>query len=194
MFFQQFGGTSAFLANLQTIFEDSGSSIDPPLACLLVGIAGAVASLASSPLIGRFGRRVAWLASSAAQAVALTVAALQEHYKWSSVIPMVCLFVDNFTFGIGTAPIPWFFVPELFPDSVRSLAGALITAASWIMGTLLFFVWDAIKGSFGQSAGFSVFAVIMCLSFGFGFVLPEPKASDMLDANPLVSQGSLVVD
>jgi MFS family permease len=51
MFFQQFGGTSAFRANLQNVFADSEPSIDAPVACLLVGIAGAVASLASSPLL-----------------------------------------------------------------------------------------------------------------------------------------------
>jgi hypothetical protein len=34
----------------------------------------------------------------------------------------------------------------------------------------------------------------MCPSFRFGFALPEPKASDMLDTTALVSQGSLVVD
>jgi MFS family permease len=176
MFFQQFGGTSAFLANLQQIFKDSGTSIQPQIATLLVGVAGAVAALVSSSLIGCFGRKVAWLVSSAAQAVALTIAALQERYEFSNAIPIVCLFLDNFTFGIGTAPIPWFFVPELFPDSVRSLAGALITGAAWVMGTVLFFIWDAMKDSaMGQAGGFGVFAGIMYLSIGFGFTLPEPQ-------------------
>jgi MFS family permease len=188
MFFQQFGGTSAFLANLQQIFMDSGSALKPEIATLLVGIAGAVAALVSSSLIGCFGRKVAWLVSSAAQAVALTVAALQERYKFSPVVPIICLFLDNFTFGIGTAPIPWFFVPELFPDSVRSLAGALITGAAWIMGTVLFFMWDAMKASaMGQAGGFGVFAGIMYLSIAFGFMLPEPKAADMLDATPVAA-------
>jgi hypothetical protein len=182
MFFQQFGGTSAFLANLQQIFRDSGTSIQPQIATLLVGLAGAVAALVSSSLIACFGRKPTWLASSAAQAAALTVAALQERYKFSSAVPIICLFVDNFTFGIGTAPIPWFFVPELFPDSVRALAAALISGAAWVMGTILFFLWDAMKDSaLGQAGGFGVFAGIMYLSIAFGFFLPEPAPGNMAD-------------
>jgi hypothetical protein len=133
-------------------------------------------------MIGACGRRVIWSVSSALQAVTLTVAALQERYKWSRVLPVICLFVDNFTFGIGTAPIPWFFVPELFPDSVRSLACAIITAFCWILGTLVFFIWSEMSRGIGQAGGFGVFAGIMYLSLVFGiFWLPEPKASDMLD-------------
>jgi hypothetical protein len=145
-------------------------------------------------LIGFSGRHIAWLISSGAQALSLTVASLQEHYKWNKIIPLVCLFADNFTFGIGTAPLPWFFVPELFPDSVRSLAGAIITAGSWVMGTLLFFIWDAMKAGLGQAAGFGFFAAIMYCSFGFGFTLPEPKPSDMLDADNLVTAETALVD
>jgi MFS family permease len=182
MFFQQFGGTSAFLANLQQIFIDSGSAIEANVAALLVGIAGALASFVGSPLIGIFGRRTMWNISSGAQAFFLALAALQERYKFNTAIPIICLFLDNFTFGIGTAPIPWFFVSELFPDSVRSFAASIITALCWIMGTLLFFVWQAMRDGIGQAGGFGVFAAIMALSLIFGLTsLPDPKPSDMGD-------------
>jgi MFS family permease len=182
MFFQQFGGTSAFLANLQPIFKKSGAAIAPALASLLVGLAGAFAAFVASPLIGAYGRKAMWNVSSTLQAVTLTIAALEERYRWSNVVPVVCLFIDNFTFGVGTAPIPWFFVPELFPDSVRSLACAIITAFCWILGTLLFFIWDEMERGIGQAGGFGVFAGIMGLSLLFGIIwLPEPKASDMID-------------
>ena len=85
------------------------------------------------------------------------------------------LFLDNFIFGLGTAPIPWFFVPELFPDSVRAFAASLITAFCWIIGTALFFIWDVMKDGIGQAGGFLVFAIIMVLSTIFGFFLPKPK-------------------
>jgi MFS family permease len=184
MFFQQFGGTSAFLANLANIFTDSGTSLDPAVASLLVGIAGALAAFIGSPLIGFFGRRMMWNISSACQAISLCLAALQESYKMdkSKVLPIICLFLDNFTFGVGTAPIPWFFVPELFPDTVRSFATSLITAICWVMGTILFFVWQAMKDGMGQAGGFGVFSGIMGLSLVFGLTcLPDPKPSDMGD-------------
>jgi MFS family permease len=185
MFFQQFGGTSAFLANLQNILRDSGSALTPAVACLLVGLAGALASFLGSPLIGFFGPKMMWNISSAAQAVALTLAALQEKYAWNGLIPMICLFLDNFCFGVGTAPIPWFFVPELFPDSVRAFAASIITACCWIMGTLLFFIWDAMKAGIGQVGGFAVFAALMALSLVFGITcLPDLKSAEEDEASP----------
>jgi MFS family permease len=105
---------------------------------------------------------------------------------------MICLFLDNFTFGVGTAPIPWFFVPELFPDSVRSFAASIITACCWIMGTLLFFIWQAMKDNIGQAGGFGVFAGIMALSLVFGLVaLPEIRAGDMDEGSPLRYEASV---
>jgi MFS family permease len=178
MFFQQFGGTSAFLANLDDIFRRSGSSLNSRVSCLLVGLAGALATLIGSPLIGLFGRKLAWNISSLVQFLALALNAMQKKYEWSNAIPIVCLFVDNFAFGIGTAPIPWFFVPELFPDTVRSLAAGLISGCCWIMGTVLFLIWDVMKDSkgFGEVGGFSLFAGIMGFSLIFGLtILPEPK-------------------
>jgi hypothetical protein len=51
------------------------------------------------------------------------------------------------------------------------------------MGTVLFFLWDAMKDSaLGQAGGFGVFAGIMYFSIIFGVFLPEPVASDMLDS------------
>jgi MFS family permease len=185
MFFQQFGGTSAFLANLQNILDRSGIAIDSALASLFVGLAGAVAAFIWAPLIGALGRKVVWNVSSALQAVVLAVAALQEKYGWSRVLPIVCLLLDNFVFGIGTAPIPWFVVPELFPDSARATASAIVTAICWIMGTVLFFLWQVMVKEIGQAGGFGVFAGIMSASLVFGIVwLPEPKAEDMLDTDP----------
>lgn len=175
MVFQQYGGTSAFLANLQAILDDAGSGLQSDVACLLVGIAGAVASLIGSPLVGCLGRKVMWVVSSAGQMIALFVAAGQEKWHWNNYIPVVMLFLDNFIFGLGTAPIPWFFVPELFPDSVRAFAASLITAFCWIIGTALFFIWDVMKDGIGQAGGFLVFGIIMVLSTIFGFFLPKPK-------------------
>jgi MFS family permease len=197
MFFQQFGGTSAFLANLSTIFDQSGSKLSSEVSCLLVGVAGALATLIGSPLIGLFGRKMCWNISSAFQFLALTLNAIQEKYQIDSSIPIICLFVDNFAFGIGTAPIPWFFVPELFPDSVRSFAAGLISGCCWIMGTVLFLVWSVMRDAkgFGQTGGFALFAGIMGLSLIFGLtILPEPKSQEMggdieqYDSRPLIAE------
>jgi hypothetical protein len=76
----------------------------------------------------------------------------------------------------------WTFLPELFPDSVRSLAGSIAGAFNWVLDTLLFFAWEAMSDGMGQAGGFGVFAGIMALSALFGiFLLPKPNPEDIGD-------------
>lgn len=180
MFFQQFAGTSAFLANLEDIFTKSQINISSSIASLIVGLTGAVAVLITSAIIGFCGRRPAWHISSIGQAIALSLASCNSKWNWSPIIPVICLILDNFLFSIGLAPIPWFFVPELFPDSVRSIATSIMTAINWTFASALFFLWDIMQSSLGMTWSFAIFAIIMGLSFIFGiFVLPEPKVGEM---------------
>lgn len=176
MFFQQFAGTSAFLANLQPIFQDCHINLNDSIASFLVGITGVIAVVITSGIIGFFGRRPAWHISSAAQAVALALAACNEKWQFSKILPVVCLIADNFFFSIGLAPIPWFIVPELFPDTVRSFATSFMVAINWIFGSALFYVWDYMDAGLGKAWSFGFFGIIMVGSLIFGILyLPEPK-------------------
>ncbi|KAK8896381.1 glucose import [Tritrichomonas musculus] len=176
MFFQQFAGTSAFLANLQDIFNKCHININSNLASFIVGFSGVFAVLITSAIIRFCGRRPAWHISSAAQAIALVLGACNEKWNWSPFIPVVCLIADNFFFSIGLAPIPWFFVPELFPDSVRHVATSCMTAVNWTFGSALFYLWDVMEAGIGMTWSFATFAIIMVLSLIFGIIfLPEPK-------------------
>lgn len=176
MFFQQFAGTSAFLANLQGIFDKCHININSSLASFIVGFSGVIAVLITSAIIRFFGRRPAWHISSAAQAICLALGACNEKWSWSPVIPVICLILDNFFFSIGLAPIPWFFVPELFPDSVRHTATSCMTAINWSFGSALFYLWDVMEAGIGMTWSFAFFAIIMVASLIFGIVcLPEPK-------------------
>lgn len=180
MFFQQFAGTSAFLANLEDIFTKCKININSSLASFIVGLTGAVAVLITSAIIGFCGRRPAWHISSIGQAVALALGACNDKWNWSPIIPVVCLILDNFLFSIGLAPIPWFFVPELFPDSVRSTATSIMTAINWSFGSALFFLWDIMQAALGMTWSFAVFAIIMACSLIFGiFALPEPQGVEV---------------
>lgn len=180
MFFQQFAGTSAFLANLEDIFTKCKININSSLASFIVGLTGAVAVLITSAIIGFCGRRPAWHISSIGQAVALALGACNNKWNWSPIIPVVCLILDNFLFSIGLAPIPWFFVPELFPDSVRSTATSMMTAINWSFGSALFFLWDIMQAALGMTWSFAIFAIIMACSLIFGiFALPEPQGIEV---------------
>lgn len=189
MFFQQFAGTNAFLANLNDIFSKSRIDIKSSAASVIVGLIGSASVLLISVIIGLCGRKLVWYISSLGQAVVLALCACNAKWNWSPIIPIICLILDNLLFSIGVAPIPWFVLPELFNESVRSSATSFITATNWLFGSVLFFLWDVMASAIGLSWSFSIFAVIMVFGFIFGiFVFSnqsgiEDTQADMDNAN-----------
>ncbi|KAH0792189.1 major facilitator superfamily transporter [Histomonas meleagridis] len=180
MFFQQFSGCNALLSNLETIFKDSGSSISPKVASFLVGLAGFVSTAISTFLVEKLGRKPSWLLSSASQCVLLILAAVNQKLQLSAVIPVICLFLNNFAFGLGLGPIPWFYIPEFFPDSVRSLVCSIMTAVNWIFVSIVMFAWPSMRDSMGYFGAFLFYAAILLASSLFAiFMLKETKGTKM---------------
>lgn len=179
MFFQQMSGVNAILTNMSQIFRDANTSLAPNVAAVLVGISGWLAAIVSSPIVDRFGRKPMWLVSSIGEVVPLMLIVLNEHFKWSTMIPVVGLFVNNFMFGIGLGPIPWYYIPELFPDSVRSIAMALFTTMNSIFMTIIMFAFPYMNDSLSFMWSVFVFVLVLVGSFVFGFFLPELKGMEM---------------
>jgi MFS family permease len=173
-FFQQMGGTSAFLAIVEQFFEESDNELSAKFAMVLVGLAGVSAAVCGSWFVGVFGRKITWILSSILQCATLAVGGLQQLREWPRLVFVVCIFLNNFAFCVGTAGIAWFYVCEQMPDSVRSAVTGNVAMMSWIFGALFLPVWDGMKKSIGQSWGLIVFAGIMLGSTLFGFLLKEP--------------------
>lgn len=180
MFFHQFAGMNAFIANLTDIFNQSQINIDSSVASFIVGLIGSVAILISSFMIAFCGRKIAWHISSIGQVVALALFACNNKLNWSPVMPILCLIFDNFLFLIGLAPIPWLFLNGLFDESVKISATSLITAGNWFLGSVLFLLWDVFASSLGLAWSFAIFCVVMALSSVFGF-LALPKIQGVED-------------
>lgn len=179
MFFQQFSGTCTFLANLKEVFEDCGAPLSPDLASFVVGITGNAFCLIAAPIINKLGRKPSWFVSCLGQAIVLAIGAMNQKYNWSKWIPLICIFLDNSLFSLGLAPIPWFVVPEMFPDAVRSLMSSLMTSVNWIFSTVAFYTWPYMKDEehgIGMVFSFVFFAIICFLAVFFGiFIMQETK-------------------
>ena len=182
MFFQQFSGVNGLLSNLEKIFNDSGSSIKPSVASFLVGLSGVISTGIASPLVGYLGRITSWNISSILCSIALLIAGLNEWFKWSKLIPLICLFSNNLVFGLGLGPIPWFVVPELFPDSVRSFAMSLMTAINWTFASLVMFFFPTMQNTIGLSTSLLFYSIVCFISLIFGlFSFPDTGNKEMGD-------------
>lgn len=178
MFFQQFSGVNALLSNLEKIFQDSGSKLKPSIESFLVGFAGAISTGISSFLVEKLGRRMSWLISSISQFLLMLLVVINKYINISTYITLFCLFGYNFAFGLGLGPIPWFYIPEFFPDSVRSLICGIMTATNWIFVTIVMLIWPYMK----EVVSYIFYTVVIFCSCLFGiFILKETKGKKMGD-------------
>lgn len=195
MFYQQFSGCNGFLSNLNQIFKDAGSSLDPAWSAFFVGLSGLIATGVSAPLVACMGHRPAWHTSSFLCAATLLIAALNYYFKWSPLIPAIMMVANNLCFGLGLGPIPWVITPELFRDDVRAIATSLMTSLNWGLASIVMIIWPIMSNYLKFGGAILFFAILMFTAFGWGiFFLPDTHGKKMgaifddpIDDQPLVS-------
>lgn len=178
--FQQFSGINALLTNLSPIFNQSKISLKPAVASVIVSAAQVFTVACATPIVNFFGIRITWTISASGQALALLLSWANEKWEWSNSLPIVLLFADVLFFGVGLGPLPWFIVPELFPDSVRSFATSLIQGFNWFLCSLMMFVFQYMVNGMGLSWTYFFYGICMVASVLFAiFILPETKGKQM---------------
>ena len=56
----------------------------------------------------------------------------QELWQINPILALISLFIDVFFFGIAFGPVPCMIIPELFPDTVKTLAVSIMTGLNWL--------------------------------------------------------------
>lgn len=178
--FQQFSGVNALQTNLTVIFENCRINIEPEIASVIVSFSKVITTACSTPLVEFFGRKITWWISSIGQGIFLIVLWANEKWIFSKILPVILLFFDLLFFGIGVGPIPWFIVPELFPDEVRGSAMGTIQAINWGLAALNVFIFPTMQESMTLAWVFFFYGSIMTASFFYGlFFLPETCKKEM---------------
>jgi MFS family permease len=137
-------------------------------------------------LIKKIGRRFVWTLSLGVIAIADAVFAITRYYapcsgheRWIGIVFLLL-------YGLGAGPIPWFFVPEIFPRSLRMMAMTMIATLNWILAFAVIitqveiFKDDSCSGDKASLwKAFPFFAILSAggAIFGFFFVRnPEAAA------------------
>ena len=181
MFFQQFSGINAIITNLSDLFEKANVPLDPNVASFITGIVQCISTLVSCPLIDKLGRRIPFIISSLGQAVVLLLTWASDLWNITSIVPLICIFLDLFFFGIGSGPIPWFIVPELFPVTVRHIAVSISTGFNWFLAALTIFIWPEMQKTMGYAWGIFFFAAVCVVSGIYGIIWMKEPEQEPLD-------------
>ena len=186
--FQQFSGINALLSNLKPIFDRSHITIDSTSASVIVGIAKLISTLIASTVVGKFGNKVCWIASSFGQALFLMLAWANEVFIGSSFIPVLCLFFDILMFGIGLGPIPWYVVVLLFPPSLCSSASSILQSFNYFLCSMMMFTFQPMSDTMTIGWVYFFYSAVMILSTIYGFILlPSGQSKKTDDKIPLSS-------
>lgn len=183
-FFQQFAGINGILTNLSDIMSSAGLNIDPNYQAGIATMAQLLAAFIASFIIDKLGRKNVWCVSSASSAVFLLIFSLNEKFKWSSVLPLIMIFLYQLGFGLGLGPIAWFLVSEIFDDDSRSTATMICTITNWVFAFIIILVFPQMKSSMGLFGALMLFFVVCIGSLIFGiFLIKEPKPVDPIEDN-----------
>lgn len=187
MLFQQFSGINAVMFYTVQIFESAGSTMDPLLATVLVAIIQVVATIISSVLMDRAGRRPLLTISAVCMAISLIVfggfdlartndESVGKSYGW---LPLVCLMSYVVAFAFGFGPTPWLMVAEMTPPRFRSVVSGVATALNWTFAFIVTKTFQAeieVMHSYGVYWMYASYCLLSLLvTF---FFLPETKGKD----------------
>lgn len=176
VFFSEFSGMSAVLANLNPIFITSEITIEPSVASTIVICSLFLSVLTSTPLVDRLGRKVMWITSSFGQALFLILLWANEKYVISKTLPIICLFFYLFFNGIGLLPLPDVVIPEIFPDEVRPFGMGASQVLRWALCSINVFSFRFMTNSLSLSWTWFFYFILTLVSGLFGiFFLPEMK-------------------
>lgn len=179
MLLQQFCGINAILTNLASLMSSSGLEMDGNYQAGIASSAQLISVFIGGILMDKLGRKICWMVSNSTIVIFLLIFALNTKYEWSTVLPLVCIFLYQLGFGLGMGPIPWFIIPEYFDDDVRSMATTIASASNWIFSFCIIFVWPAMKSGLGMFGSLLFFMSVTVGSVIFGiFCIHEPKNAD----------------
>ncbi|XP_060527765.1 facilitated trehalose transporter Tret1-like [Cylas formicarius] len=186
MIFQQLSGVNAVLFYANNIFENSGSSLSPSGSSILIGIVQVLATLGSTILIDRAGRKLLLVVSEFV--MTLSIASLGSYFYLSqfrnlsdySFIPLVSVAVFIISFSIGIGPIPWMIMGELFTPDIKGPASSISASLNWFLAFTVTNQFANMTQWFGTGGTFLMFALVCAIGTAFiSIMLPETKGKSL---------------
>ncbi|KAF7286241.1 hypothetical protein GWI33_006712 [Rhynchophorus ferrugineus] len=148
MFYQQLSGINAVMFYSGAIFIDAGSTVDPGICTIIIGVVQVIATLFSSWSVDKVGRKILMMASCGVMAVSTFLMGIfflikeKEMIEKDSItsigwLPLIALVLFIIAFSFGAGPIPWMASSELFPPAIKAGMSAAAGTFNWFLAFLV---------------------------------------------------------
>jgi MFS family permease len=104
--------------------------------------------------------------------------------RWPSGLSLVCMVLSIAGYAVGTGPVFWTLIGEIFPPRARAAGSSASTAVNWLANFVVSLIFLPIAGVIGQGETFWIFAVIAGLGWVFvARFVPETKERDFTEVD-----------
>ncbi|KAJ4426148.1 hypothetical protein ANN_26957 [Periplaneta americana] len=180
---QQLSGVYVVLNYAVSIFELSGSSVEPNTATVILAAVQLIGSIAAIFLMDVAGRRILMISSQTIMFMSLgglgTYFFFQEQdYDLTSVgfLPVMCLGIYLFFLAIGLGSMVYVVMAELFNPQARGIATTVTTMTVWLMAFLSTKFYINIVDLLGLHGCYWLFACVSIACAVFTMIMvPETK-------------------
>lgn len=182
---QQLSGINGVLFYSSTIFKEAGVT-SSNAATFGLGAVQVIATVVTTWLVDKSGRRLLLIVSSSGMTLSLLVVAMSFFLKemvsdestWYSVfsiLSVVGVVAMVVTFSLGIGAIPWIIMSEILPINIKGLAGSIATLANWFVAWIVTMTAN-IMLSWNSGGTFSIYMVVCAFTVAFVVIwVPETK-------------------
>ncbi|XP_014203271.1 facilitated trehalose transporter Tret1-like [Copidosoma floridanum] len=186
--FVELMGIDVVLFYAEDIFRNAGAS-NTAVSAIIVGLVQMLATLLTSVVVDRSGRKILLLVSSVGAGVTVGILGVYFYlqkleYDLSEVtwIPLATLVVYILVYSLGWGPLPWVVMGEIFAPGVKSKASALCVLSINTLSFLLTKFFTNVEQTFGAHICFGFFAFCCALEIVFVMsVVPETKGKTLVE-------------
>lgn len=197
---QYLSGVGVISAYLQPIFEASKSSIPSAYSSIICGSVQLIASLFTTAVMDRIGRRPLLITSTLGSGIFLFLLGLFFFLKDQLQIDMssfqlspLLLLVGLLSFQtLGVGPVPSIMLGELFPTNIKYKAAGLLSAYGSLFVFFLTLLFSYITEFYGMFDILWVFAA--CMAFGVIFIkfyVMETNRKTLMEIQTELKTGTL---
>ncbi|KAL3275583.1 hypothetical protein HHI36_020338 [Cryptolaemus montrouzieri] len=193
MFFQQFCGINAVVLYTTSIFKSSGITLNDNICTIALGLIQVVATLFSSCLVDRLGRRILMITSTSVSGLSTLIMGvyftLKDRVELDKtimdnlgLIPIISLGLFMVMFSIGLGPLPWVIGAEIFPPEVKSIACSGAGTFNMFLAFIVTKFFLDVSSTIGEDSSFYIFSCISLIGTVFTYyILPETKGKSIED-------------
>lgn len=186
---QQLSGTAVIMSFGQTIFEEAGGNVPAEIGPIILTSIQFLVGFIAPPLVDKSGRKSLLLISHIGITAAHLLFAVYFFMKNQfgtipslSWLPLASLVLYITTYSLGSGPLPWTVIGEIFPLEVKNIATSVCIVFLNALAFIFLFGFNAVTTQIGMGGIFSIFSGlnVLCTIFIYIFVV-ETKGKSLLE-------------